>query len=276
MTSPNLTPTPKWLSAFACAIAILTPFAVNAGPMEKNPVVENLQRPFDWTGFYIGANVGGSLGEYELRGSGGDTDGHLFSDVNLTQQFPELLPVEDTFFRFVDQPLKDRPDREEFVSSVIGGLQLGYQHQFGHFVVGIEGDFDRTSLRITRSFRDFTPLVVEILDIEGNTSITAESELIGRRTAESNWQGSVRAKFGYATGPLLFYGTAGVTFAQMEVWSHDVASTFFMEQNIESRSRNEPNQFPNSSFRVVNTEIDKDDDTLVGLDSGLRTGSSLQ
>src|SRR3954469_22914690 len=117
--SPNL-PVLYLRRAAICVAALALPLAVNAGSMDKNPVVENLQRPFDWTGFYIGGNIGGVLSEYEFEGRDGDTDGHLFSDVDLGQQFDdEFAGLE--IFRFTDQFFKDRPNREDFISSVIGG-----------------------------------------------------------------------------------------------------------------------------------------------------------
>lgn len=254
------------------ASAFFLALTANAGPMEKNPVVENLQRPFNWTGFYIGGNIGGQQSELELTGSGHDTDGHLFSDVDLGSQFPFAgeAGTEFIFFRFIDQPLKNRPDREEFHGSILGGGQIGYQHQFGHFVLGIEGDFDRTAARITRAFRDFTPdpvIIFEDLD-----TITADSEFVGRRTATENWQGSVRAKVGYATGPVLFYATGGVTFAQVDLWAHDMSNTLFEEDAAPPVPvpplLNAPTQFPGEAFHVVNTEVDKDDDVMVGWTAG--------
>ena len=69
--------------------------------------------------------------------------------------FPDFSDI--FIFRFVDQGFKEhRPNREDFVSAVMGGGQLGYQHQFGHWVFGIEGDIDRTSIRNTQNFRGFT------------------------------------------------------------------------------------------------------------------------
>ena len=272
--SPNLISLSQWRVALLCAAAIALPFSVNAGPMEKNPVVENLQRPFDWTGFYIGGNVGGALSEYEFRGSGGDTDGHLFSDVDVDLQANFLPPGEfpSTPLRFIDRFDKDRPDREELRGSILGGGQIGYQHQFGHFVVGIEGDFDRTSMRSIQTFRDSIPTLFEFTDGAAAFGST-DTNFTGRREAQTNWQGSVRGKFGYATGALLFYGTAGVAFAQVDVWAHDVASTFFDATfDVDDVAPTGPqaprglNQTEN--FNVVNTEIDRDSDVMVGWTAG--------
>src|SRR4051794_31738233 len=141
--SPNLT------SFFRCGVALgaaaLLAASAQAGP-DKNPIVENLQRPFDWSGFYIGGNIGRVFSQYEFEGRGGDSEDHLFSDVDISQQVDGAFAGLDVV-RFFDRIDKDRPDREDYVSAVLGGGQIGYQHQFGHWVIGIEGDFDRTSIR---------------------------------------------------------------------------------------------------------------------------------
>jgi opacity protein-like surface antigen len=61
--------------------------------------------PYNWSGLYLGANVGGA-----------------WSNRTLT--------IADTVW---DDP---------FSSAFIGGLQLGYNLQAGYFLVGVEGDFD--------------------------------------------------------------------------------------------------------------------------------------
>src|SRR4051812_42917123 len=100
MKMPNLFLLPRCVAALALAAAF--PFSVDAGPVEKNPVVENLQRPFDWSGFYIGAHIGGAFSELEFTGSGGDTHGHLFTDVDVGQQLSPSFAGFDVV-RFVDQ-----------------------------------------------------------------------------------------------------------------------------------------------------------------------------
>lgn len=243
--------------------------------MEKNPVVENLQRPFDWSGFYIGANIGGALSEYEFRGSGGDSDGHLFTDVDIGQQLGGQDLAGFDVVRFFDRIDKDRPDREELRGSILGGGQIGYQKQFGHFVIGVEGDFDRSSMRSIQKFQDFAPTVVlgPLVSGPGIPAITADTEFRGQREAQTNWVGSARGKFGYATGPLLFYGTAGVAFAQVDLWAHDVANSLFTISSVGGMQA-DGRRFPlapegsSVSFHVSNTDIDRDDDVMVGWTAG--------
>ncbi len=266
----------------ALALSALTVFSANAG-MEKNTVVQPVEPPFDWTGFYIGGNLGGVFSEYEFRGSGGNSEGHLFSDVDIGQQADPIFAGIDRI-RFFDRPDNDRPDREQFVSSILGGGQIGYQHQFGHFVVGIEGDFDRTSIRNTEKFRDSVastvvgpPVGVGSPDGFPGLTLDADTDFTGSREAQTNWLGSARVKFGYATGRLLFYATGGVTFAGVNVWAHDVANTLFtLSENPTQAGTLDrvaapriPNQFPGTeTFHVVNTSIEKDDDVMFGWTAG--------
>jgi hypothetical protein len=60
--------------------------------------------PYDWSGLYLGASIGGA-----------------FSSATAN--------VAGTIWA---------PGATEF----IGGFQVGYNWQFGHFLVGVEGDFD--------------------------------------------------------------------------------------------------------------------------------------
>ncbi len=170
---------------------------------------------------------------------------------------------------------------------VLGGGQIGYQRQFGHWVFGIEGDFDRTSIRDSAKFRDSalttvfdnTPDVINSPNGDDfSTRITADTDFFGKREAHTNWIGSVRGKAGYATGPLLFYATAGVAFAGVDVWAHDVANTLFdileVEDDVAPRAFHpNPPGFPagltlHQTAHVANTDIEKDDDVMVGYTAG--------
>src|SRR5215471_6562236 len=103
----------KLLQTIGATAALLTlSMAANAAevPPYPRPVAPPvyLPPPFTWTGFYIGANLGGAWGQRNLT----DTLlGLSLSNVN---------------------------DKGAF----IGGGQLGFNYQFGNFVLGVEADFD--------------------------------------------------------------------------------------------------------------------------------------
>lgn len=71
----------------------------------------------------------------------------------------------------------------------LAGAQVGYNFQSGDLVFGIEGSLDWSG-------------------------VTGESNLYGDDvTRDINWTGDVTGKFGFAVSTLLFYGKAGVAFA---------------------------------------------------------------
>jgi opacity protein-like surface antigen len=93
-------------------IAVALATAMSASAMAAEAPVKHLAYarraappPYNWSGLYLGANVGGA-----------------WSNRTLT--------IADTVW---DYP---------FSSAFIGGLQLGYNLQAGYFLVGVEGDFD--------------------------------------------------------------------------------------------------------------------------------------
>ena len=226
----------KLAATFLAGCVAFLAFSSNAdaGPPEKGPALEeSAESSHDWTGFYMGANLGGVLTDFD---EDGPDDGGFFEDVNVSQQFEELdrgqkdrpggTIREDTFSTFFV------PSRAEQDGAFIGGGQIGYQHQFGHFVVGIEGSFDRTAARSSDIFRDFTSTE---LDDQRNLPIPiffgtfADTSFAATRKAEMNWMGAVTAKLGYAHGPFLFYGIGGASWADVTVTSHDIASTDFVD-----------------------------------------------
>src|SRR5690606_6409744 len=103
----------KYLLSAAAAAALMagTAFAGNIEPAPVEPVIMPAPMPVyaspDWSGFY----AGGQLGFADVTGDGVDVDNQAF-DANG-----------DGF---------------------IGGLTLGYDHDFGTWVAGVGADYDWT------------------------------------------------------------------------------------------------------------------------------------
>lgn len=72
----------------------------------------------------------------------------------------------------------------------LGGVQAGYNFQYGNFVAGVELDASYT-------------------DIKGNVAGAAEAEL--------NWLGTARLRAGYAFDRFMVYGTGGLAYGDVEV-----------------------------------------------------------
>src|SRR5215467_10445748 len=102
---------------------------------------------YNWSGLYLGANVGGAWSNRSIAGTAlGDP----------------------------------------FSTALIGGFQLGYNLQAGHFLAGVEGDFDWATFgHPTAPFSD-----------------------------QQKWISTVAARFGFASGRWLAYGKVGGGWAQ--------------------------------------------------------------
>jgi len=122
--------------------------AVKAPPPPAPP-------PFSWTGFYIGADVGGAWANGSLH---------------------------DSLFGWSESTRHD---------GVIGGAELGFNYQVNNFVLGLETNFDWTSLNATGP-GIFIPTVGTL-----------------QGSADTKWITTVAGRFGVAYNQLLFYGKAG-------------------------------------------------------------------
>ncbi len=133
------------------------------------------QTPFNWSGFYIGGNLGSDWLHYHA-GNSGDT---VTTIVDMNPPATGFISVSGF----------DRYD-----TTLIGGGQLGYNFQFGILVLGLEGDFDGISSGGVGKL--FTP---------SPFGPTFNSE----RTFDRSWSASGRLRAGVAWKHFLFYGTGG-------------------------------------------------------------------
>lgn len=103
-------------AVFASLLTATSAFAADLPVYTKAPAVAVV---YDWTGLYIGTNVGYSWGR-------GTTDGSVTS-----------IPATTVL------PLTGRAD----VNGFVGGAQLGYNWQAGRFLYGLEGDIQFSNER---------------------------------------------------------------------------------------------------------------------------------
>lgn len=87
-------------------------------------------------------------------------------------------------------------------SGFVGGGQLGYNWQQGSWVYGVETDLSGTSLKSSMS---------------GGLSITGCPSDAANTSANVDWYGTLRGRAGWASGPFLVYGTAGLAYGQVEL-----------------------------------------------------------
>jgi outer membrane immunogenic protein len=132
---------------------------------------------YNWSGFYIGADVGGHWSHDEDPAS--VTANTSFGSPAATPLFNQLVPVTQ--------------DPRGFA----GGVHTGYNWQTANLVYGVEGSIAFLGGRATRNI---SALVV------GEASQFVDS-------VRDRAMGSLRGRIGWAADRLLVYATGGVAFA---------------------------------------------------------------
>ena len=172
---------------FALSAMALLGFAGAAGAADlpaKKPPPPPPPPVFAWDGFYLGGQIGGG-----------------WARDNVSSSSPVTLPI------IGDGSVSD--------SGIIGGAHAGYNWQFGHLVYGLEGDFEGTNL--SKSSNCLVQSMVTGVSVTpggcGEIANLASGDSF--RTAVP-WQGSARARFGYAFDNVLLYGTGGLAIAGVE------------------------------------------------------------
>jgi outer membrane immunogenic protein len=170
----------------------------------------------DWSGFYIGAHVGGTSNNYDIK----SFDEH----VDVVAQFYQELNIEPgiTEHGFSDFSLPS--DNGSSNLRPTGGFQAGYNMQFGHIVVGFESNVSFTGADETARGNDFAE---KFFTVEFTNDTEADTTLTTKRHAEMNWNASTELHLGYTCHQFLFYVLGGGAFAGVTVTTQDVASTDF-------------------------------------------------
>jgi outer membrane immunogenic protein len=138
---------------------------------------------YDWTGYYLGVNVGYSWGR-------GTTDGNVAGTrtvaVTGAAAVTTVLPT---------LPLSGRAN----VNGVIGGGQLGYNWQRGTWLFGLEGDVQGSGER------GFSDVCTVAGCPAGSVAFNREYKL--------DWFGTARGRVGFLpTERLVLYATGGLAY----------------------------------------------------------------
>ena len=141
--------------------------------------------PFTWTGFYVGLNAGG-----------------IFTSGSRSVAFSN--PVAEAFLG-ADEPGGLGSGQTGF----LGGGQAGYNWQTGAFVLGVETDFQGSSLSKSTDFISpgFAGVGVPAGLLGDTLSVNAKASL--------DWLGTTRARLGFVATPdnrLMIYATGGVAY----------------------------------------------------------------
>ena len=134
---------------------------------------------YNWTGFYVGGNVGYSWGA-------ANTDTTLSEFTSLAGDFVH------------SDSLKPK--------GIIGGGQIGYNWQ-GHsnWAYGLEADWQASGEKASQSYSDPYTFIIGFA-----TAVTNFDTKI-------SWFGTVRGRVGYAWDRLLIYGTGGLAYGQVKL-----------------------------------------------------------
>jgi len=160
-------------------------------PVKARPMAPVMAAAYNWTGCYIGGNVGGKW----VRTSGSVNIGPTGTGVGLGAPAAVAFAAADA-------------------STLIAGGQVGcnYQAAGSNWVFGLEGDADwqRWSRTSTLVAPVPTPFVAgDIFDIR------------------SRWQASARGRIGYAWDRLMIYATGGAAFTNVTVGSNFIVFGIF-------------------------------------------------
>jgi OOP family OmpA-OmpF porin len=178
-------------AAAVALLASIAPAAAQAPPPPEPMMVSGI----NWSGLYAGVELGGDWGKFPGSVSVGPTPaGVLGGNAAVAGSTVNLSGTHD--------------------GSIAGGGQIGYQWQLpNNWVIGGEVDFkgDAENPAVT------TLLLTNPVN-QGNF-IAGDSF-----KASTSWNGSARARLGYAWGPVLPYITGGVAFADVTLQSRFIAT----------------------------------------------------
>ena len=130
----------------------------------------------DWTGIYFGANVGHGWSDYSSNIAAFDNNGALFATGPLGYSV-------------------------DFDGPFAGG-QIGYNHNLGGLVLGVEVDFQGSDIDGQSTTPFPAPPVVFPFTYEASTDI--------------NWFGTVRGRIGLICDRTLFYFTGGYAYGDVD------------------------------------------------------------
>lgn len=139
---------------------------------------------YNWSGFYVGANVGGQWGSSDL------TTATVFSQIG--------------YFANTSVPAVNAVGAQSAnSSSVTGGFSAGYNWQINHAVLGLEGDINyfgfKGSATGSAIYPGFAP-----------SAFTVSSQV------SADWLATIRGRIGFLAAPTwLLYATGGAAIAEV-------------------------------------------------------------
>jgi outer membrane immunogenic protein len=177
----------KFLLAVASVgSVILGPASVQAADLAAQYTNAPMMAPaYNWTGFYVGGNVGGQWG------SADPTTSTVFDPPG--------------YFAASSVPAINAVGAQGVnSSSVTGGLTAGYNWQVNHAVLGLEGDINYFGVKGSATGSAVYPCCAP-------TGFTVSSQV------SADWLATIRGRIGFLAAPTwLLYATGGAAIAEVK------------------------------------------------------------
>ena len=162
----------------AVSTMALIPIASAADLPGSAPIYPPVAPPLNWTGFYIGGNIGYGWGNIQSTATI-----PFLASVGLPTTYTDSLTPQ----------------------GIIGGAQYGYNFQVDpNWVFGIEADIQGANQKASSTF-------VEPFTILGPVTGTATF----LHSEQLQWFGTVRGRIGYAFYHAMLYGTGGLAYGHL-------------------------------------------------------------
>ncbi len=151
-------------------------------------------RAQDWSGFYFGANLGGTWGQSDATGVTSCPANGYFCAGAVTAENAA--------------PVSAAATGAQSGSGLIGGAQAGYNAQTGSFVYGFEMDLSALDLGVNRQG-------------SGNYPTPPPGPLVGSSfrassAVSTDWLFTARGRFGWAVSNVLLYATGGLAVTDLQ------------------------------------------------------------
>jgi outer membrane immunogenic protein len=151
---------------------------------------------YNWSGFYVGGNIGYSWGKAETDVT---VPGFTIDATTTTGTVPVDIPG-----GAFSESLKP--------AGLIGGGQIGWNSQVGNWVFGLEADWQASGQKDDRNRSDafdFVTTTTPPFVVTGTSETNLEARL--------KWFGTVRGRLGYAWDSVMVYGTGGLAYGKFNV-----------------------------------------------------------
>jgi outer membrane immunogenic protein len=153
---------------------------------------------YNWTGFYVGGNVGYSWG----RSS---------NDWNFFAQNSSFLSASCSGLGGGDNAFCAAGSDSNKLNGAIGGLQTGYNWQTGSFLAGVETDFQFSGQKVNQTFN------TRFSTGAANDLFNAFGALSASYTEKLKWLGTARGRIGFTADRWLIYATCGLAYGEVSV-----------------------------------------------------------